>query len=180
MYVTQNFSPVVLCPSTQKSHKLIFFPSFCGFRHSIWKWTSNCSVGKGHKTETSSFFQAHQKFCLGGPLNPIYWGTIQKHFQSEEDSSLGEIWTPLMPVPVIFVVVYIYPHPSFKLFLVYFVCNIAKPFSDNHFIPLSSFCLATAELAASPKPGKWQMTTRWSCEFYTEHVLQPWNTFEAK
>lgn len=94
MYITQNFSPIVLCPSAQKFHKLKFFPSFYGFRQSIWKWTSTCPVGKGQKTETSPFFQAHRKFCLGGPLNPIYWGTILRCFQCEEDSSLGETWTP--------------------------------------------------------------------------------------
>lgn len=171
MYVTQNFSPLVICPSTKKFHKLKVFPSFCGFRRSIWKWTSTCPVGKGQRTATSPFFQSHRKFCLGGPLNSIYWGTIQKYFQCEEDSSLGQALTPLLSVPVIFVIDYIYPHLTFKLFLVYFICDISKPFPDNHFIPLSSFCLATAELAASPKPGKWQITTRWSCEFYTEHVL---------
>lgn len=90
LHVTQNFSPVVHCPSTQKFHKLKFFPSFYGFRTSIWKWISICPVGKGHKTETSPFFQAHRKFFLGGPLNPIYWGIILKYFPCEEDSSLGK------------------------------------------------------------------------------------------
>lgn len=81
-----------------------------------------------------------------------------------------------MPALMISVIDYIYPCLSFKLFFIYFICNISRPFLDNHFIPLSSFHLATAELATSPKHGKWQITTRWSRELYTEHFLQLQNT----
>lgn len=104
------------------------------------------------------------------------WRITLKCSPCEKDSSLGETWTPLLPAPMISVIDYIYSCLSFKLFFIYFICNISKPFPDNNFIPLSSFHLATAELAASPKHGKWQITTRWSCEFYIEHFLQPQNT----
>lgn len=40
---------------------------------------------------------------------------------------------------MISVIDYIYPHLSLKPFFIYFICNISKPFPDNHFIPLSSF-----------------------------------------
>jgi len=103
------------------------------------------------------------------------WRRTLKCSQCEQDCSLEETETPLLPAPMISVIDYIYPHLSFKLFFVYFICNISKPFPDIHFIPLSSSHLATAELAESPKQGKWQITTRWS-KFYIEHFLQPQNT----
>lgn len=97
--------------------------------------------------------------------------------ECEKDSSLRDTWAPSLPAPVISVIDYTYPHLSFKLFFIYFICNISKFFfPDNCFIPWSSFHLATADLAASPKHGKWQITTRWSYEFYIVHFLRPQKT----